>query len=127
MSLRTDQVSATLQRAIQNVLSKGLADPRIKGLVTVTHVDVSPDLTQATIYCSVTPHKYAEISIKGVESASAWVRRQVSDKVRFRKMPIFKFKLDKKLIKQQEVLASIADARQEDARRAQNTNQRIEE
>ena len=34
-------------------------------------------------------------------------------------MPQFRFKLDEQLIKQQEVLASIAEAMQEDERRAQ--------
>jgi len=127
MTQRTEQVSTTLQRAIQKVLSKGLADPRVKGLITVTRVDVAPDLTQATMFCSVTPHKYSKISMKGIESAATWIRRQVSDNVRFRKMPAFTFKLDEQLLKQQEVLSSIAEAREEDERRAKSNNQRTEE
>lgn len=119
MTQRTDQVASTLKRATQEVLSRGLADPRVLGLITVTRVDVSADLANATLYCTVTPHEHEELSMHGLKSAAKWVRRQVADKVRFRRMPQFRFKIDEQLIKQQEVLASIAEAMQEDERRAQ--------
>lgn len=119
MTLRTDQVASTLKRATQEVLSRGLADPRAQGLITVTRVDVSADFANATLYCTVTPHEHEELSMHGLKSAANWVRRQVADKVRFRRMPQFRFKIDEQLIKQQEVLASIAEAMQEDERRAQ--------
>lgn len=118
MTQRTDQVASTLKRATQEILSRGLADPRVQGLITVTRVDVSADLANATLFCSVTPHKHEELSMHGLKSASKWVRRQVSDKVRFRRMPKFIFKVDDQLQRQQEVLASIAEARQEDEKRA---------
>ena len=94
MTQRTDQVASTLKRATQEILSRGLADPRVQGLITVTRVDVSADLANATLFCSVTPHKHEELSMHGLKSASKWVRRQVSDKVRFRRMPKFIFKVD---------------------------------
>jgi ribosome-binding factor A len=119
MTQRTDQVASTLKRATQEVLSRGLADPRVQGLITVTRVDVSADLANATLYCTVTPHDHEELSMHGLKSAAKWVRRQVADKVRFRRMPQFRFQIDEQLLKQQEVLASIAEAMQEDERRAQ--------
>jgi|TARA_B100000959_G_scaffold282712_1_gene349760 ribosome-binding factor A len=120
MTQRTDQVASTLKRAAQEVLSRGLADPRVQGLITVTRVEVSADLANATLFCTVTPHKHEELSMHGLKSASRWVRRQVADKVRFRRMPQFSFKLDEQLIRQQEVLASIAEASREDEKRAKN-------
>ena len=125
MTQRTDQVASTLKRATQEVLSRGLADPRIHGLITVTRVEVSGDFANATMFCTVTPHKHEELSMHGLKSASKWVRRQVADKVRFRRMPHFTFKVDEQLIRQQEVLASIAEARQEDERRAQKKKENI--
>ena len=84
------------------VLSRGISDPRVQGIVTVTRVDVSADLANATMFCTVTPHKHEKLSLHGLKSASRWIRRQVADKVRFRRMPQFAFKLDEQLIKQQE-------------------------
>jgi ribosome-binding factor A len=119
MTQRTDQVASALKKATQEVLSRGLADPRVQGLITITRVDVSGDLANVTLYCTVTPHEHEELSLHGLKSASKWVRRQVSDKVRFRRMPQFIFRIDEQLARQQQVLASIAEARQEDERRAQ--------
>jgi ribosome-binding factor A len=124
MTQRTEQVASTLKRAVQEVLSRGLADPRIQGLITVTRIDVSADLANATVYCTVTPQKHEELTLHGLQSASRWVRRQVADKVRFRRMPQFRFRVDEKLLKQQEVLASIAEANQEDERRANQKNKK---
>ena len=118
MTQRTEQVASTLKRAVQEVLSRGLSDPRVQGLITVTRVDVSGDLANATVYCTVIPQKHEELALHGLQSASKWIRRQASDKVRFRRMPQFRFRVDEKLLKQQEVLASIAEANQEDERRA---------
>ncbi len=118
MTQRTEQVASTLKRAVQEVLSRGLADPRVQGLITVTRVDVSGDLANATVYCTVSPQKHEELSLHGLQSASRWVRREVADKVRFRRMPQFRFRIDEQLLKQQEVLASIAEANREDERRA---------
>ena len=119
MTQRTDQVASTLQRATQNILSRGLADPRVQGLITITRVEVRADLSNATFFCTVTPHKHKELSMHGLNSAASWVRRQVADKVRFRRMPKFTFEVDEQLVRQQEVLASIAEAKLEDERRAQ--------
>ena len=124
MTQRTEQVASTLKRAVQEVLSRGLADPRIQGLITVTRIDVSADLANATVYCTVTPQKHEELTLHGLQSASRWIRRQVADKVRFRRMPQFRFRVDEKLLKQQEVLASIAEANQEDERRANQKNKK---
>jgi ribosome-binding factor A len=118
MTQRTEQVSSTLKRAVQEVLARGLADPRVQGLITVTRVDVSGDLANATVYCTVTPQEHEELSLHGLQSASRWVRREVADKVRFRRMPQFRFRIDEHLLKQQKVLASIAEANREDERRA---------
>jgi len=124
MTQRTEQVASTLKRALQEVLSRGLADPRVKGLITITRIDVSADLANATVYCTVTPAEHEELSLHGLQSASRWIRRQVADKVRFRRMPQFRFRIDEKLLKQQEVLASIAEANREDERRANLKNKK---
>ena len=118
MTQRTEQVASTLKREVQEVLSRGIADPRVQGLITITRIDVSADLANATVYCTVTPAKHQELSLHGLQSASRWIRRQVADKVRFRRMPQFRFRIDEQLLKQQEVLASIAEATREDERRA---------
>ena len=117
MTQRTDQVASTLKRALQDVLARGLADPRLKGLITVTRVEVTSDLANAVVYCTVIPQKQEDLTLHGLTSASTWIRRQVADHVRFRRMPQFLFRVDEQYHRQQEVLASIAEANREDEKR----------
>ena len=53
MSRRTERVNDLLREEISDLLRSDLRDPRIGGLVSVTHVDVSPDLRRAYAYVSV--------------------------------------------------------------------------
>ncbi len=116
------QIESVLLRAVQDVLVRGLNDPRVRGLVSVTRVEVTPDYSDATIWCSVLPEKHAELSIKGIEHAGAWIRREVSSKVNLRRMPRLRFKLDGTLKKQAEVLSAISEGRRRDeAQRASNS------
>ncbi|MBC8523673.1 30S ribosome-binding factor RbfA [PVC group bacterium] len=118
MTQRTEQVAATLKRAIQEVIARGLSDPRVSGLVTITKVEVATDLANATVYCSVSPNEQEELTMHGLTSASKWVRRKAADKIRIRRMPKLHFKTDTKLRREQEVMASIEQARLEDEARA---------
>ena len=54
----------------------------------------------------------------GLQSASRWVRRKAADKIRIRRMPKLHFRIDKKLRREQDVMASIEQARIEDEERA---------
>lgn len=117
MTQRTEQVAATLKRAIQEVIARGLSDPRIRGLVTITRVEVTADLVDATVYCSITPNEHEELSMHGLKAASKWVRRKAADRIRIRRMPKLQFRADKKTRREQEVMASIEQARMEDENR----------
>ena len=122
MTQRTEQVAATLKRAIQDVIVRGISDPRVKGLITITTIEVSPDLADATVFCSVIPHEHEELSMHGLQSASRWVRRKAADKIRIRRMPKLHFRIDKKLRREQDVMASIEQARAEDEARTKKYN-----
>ena len=117
MTQRTEQVAATLKRAIQEIIARGLSDPRIRGLITITRVEVTPDLADATVYCSIAPNEHEELSMHGLKAASKWVRRRAADRVRIRRMPKLHFRTDKKIRREQEVMASIEQARMEDEAR----------
>lgn len=113
MSQRTDRISALLRESIQKVISKGLHDPRVSGLITVTGVTTDNDLTQSTVTVSVLPADRAELSMHGIRAAAAHIRHQVGNDVALRKMPKLVFKLDDTSSKQAEVLGAIARAAEE--------------
>ena len=110
MTQRTEQVASTLKRAVQEVLSRGIADPRVQGLITVSRVlRFLADLANATVYCTVTPHKHEELIV-------AWPCGRLlvgsvekyQTKCGFAGCHNLDLELMRNLLKQQEVLASIA-------------------
>lgn len=110
---RTDQLGAVLQRAIQARLDRGLADPRIQGMITVTSVKVAPDMKSAAIGVSVMPHEKQDLTLHGLKSAARHIRHQVGDDVEIHQMPELIFRLDHSLEKQAGVLDAIAKASEE--------------
>jgi ribosome-binding factor A len=111
MTHRPDQVASLIQRAVQMALSRGLNDPRIRGLVSVTRVRVDDALSHAAIYISVLPTKHAALSLKGLEHAASRIRKQIGKAVKLRRMPRLSFHLDETLKKQAEFDAALAEAR----------------
>lgn len=119
MTQRTEQVSSTLLRAVQEVIQRGLHDPRIRGLITVTAVHVPPDLRTATVMISVLPEERQNLTLKGIQDAARHIRREVGDIVAMRQVPELHFKLDLSLKRQAEVMNAIAKAAEDRARREQ--------
>jgi ribosome-binding factor A len=114
MSSHVEQVASVLKKAVQDILSRGLSDPRVRGLISVTQVKLSPDYAEAQVWVSVLPDQHAKLSIKGLQHAASHIRSQVSKSVALRRMPRLSFHLDDSLKKQAQVHAAINQALQDD-------------
>ena len=108
MSRRTEQIASLLERALQDVLARGLEDPRVKGLITVTGVRLTDDLREATVLVSILPADAAPLTMHGLQHAARHLRRQVGERVALRRMPMLRFKLDESLKRQAGVLEALA-------------------
>jgi ribosome-binding factor A len=98
------QVAATIQRELQNRLARGLNDPRIKGLITITKVEMTEDLSIAKIYVTVMPEEHENITMHGIRAATKKLRRDVADRIRIKDMPRFEFIVDRGLREQQKIM-----------------------
>lgn len=110
MSHRPLQVAATLQRAVQTVLTRGLSDPRVRGLITVTRVEVADDLRDATVYISVRPEEQEALTMHGLKSAAVHIRRHAGELIEMRSLPRLHFKTDRAVKAQASVIAAINKA-----------------
>ncbi|MDP7070307.1 MAG: 30S ribosome-binding factor RbfA [Phycisphaerales bacterium] len=118
MTRHQEQVDAVVQRGVQKILGKGLNDPRVRGLITVTRVSVSPDSSEASVWCSVIPAEYARGSLHGLNAAAGWIGRRLGDEVRMRRTPRLRFVEDESIKRESRVLGAIQEAvRREDANR----------
>jgi ribosome-binding factor A len=109
MSRRTDRVAEQLRAEIARVLRERISDPRI-GLVTVTRVDVSPDLRQALVFWSAldsTDEASIERVADGLDSAAPFVRRQLAEALPLKRTPELTFRYDPSLSLGTETLALI--------------------
>ena len=86
-----------VNEALREVLSEGigsLKDPRI-GFVTVTGVDTSPDLRQATVYVSVLgSEKKRDATIAGLQSSHGVLQSRVNSELRLKHTPQLTFEYD---------------------------------
>lgn len=114
MSHRHAQLESTLKRAVQQVMARGLQDPRTNGaMITVTGLTISPDLKNATVLVSVFPEEKRKLAMHAVRHAGAHIRHEASELVAMKSIPQMVFELDTGLGKQLEVLTALRKVREE--------------
>ncbi len=101
-------------------MAKGLSDPRVRGLVTVTRLELSTDLKRAKAFISVMPSEHAQLTMHGLRAATARVRRDVMEGIHLKEMPSLEFIYDEGLKAQNEVIALLAKDRMEKEGRTHN-------
>ena len=107
MSHRLKQVESTLRRELAKVLQRGINDPRVRGLISVTEVDVSPDFRHATCSVSVLPEQHQSRVVHGLNDAAVHIQGELRKGVALRRVPHLRFKIDAGIKKQADVLAAI--------------------
>ena len=107
-SHRDKQVASVMRKQLSLLIARGIADPRTAGcLISVTEVDVSPDLRHATTYVSVLPAQHESRVIHALRDATMHLQKQLNKQVAFRVVPKLLFKLDTSLKKEVDVLSAI--------------------
>lgn len=94
---RPAQVAGEVRRALQAELARGLNDPRVQGMVSITEVVLTPDLTEARVRVSVLPEDRASLTLSGLRAAAGFLRRRVMDETRIGRVPRIEFELDARL------------------------------
>jgi ribosome-binding factor A len=91
---RSEKVADLIQKEISQMLVKSIKDPRI-GFVTITKVSVSEDCRFAKVYFSVVGTlAERERSMKGLDSAKGFVRKELGRRIRLRYTPEILFQFD---------------------------------
>ena len=106
MTRRTERVASELQALLARLLREEVADPRIR-LVTLTRLDVAPDLTNALVFWSAldtTDPAELEACQQGLDSAAAFLRRRAARELTLKRMPEIRFRYDPSLAQGQRTL-----------------------
>ena len=87
------RVNESLRAVLAEAVGE-LKDPRI-GFVTITGVDTSADLRQATVFVSVLgSERKREQSLAGLDAAHGVLQRRIAGEVRLKRTPQLTFKYD---------------------------------
>jgi ribosome-binding factor A len=109
--IRQQKVAAQIQRIVANVLQREIADPRVDGLISVTKVEVTPDLREAKVYLSILGGKRTPTTVMaGITSAGRRFTGEVADKLPLQYVPRLTFHLDESLKRQADILKKIDEA-----------------
>ena len=91
------RINEDIQRELSALL-RNIKDPRVnQGMISITSVDTSSDLSKAKVYLSVYDLKSRENFIKGLKSASGHLRYELGRALSLRHTPQLIFELDKSL------------------------------
>jgi ribosome-binding factor A len=97
VSRRTERLAEEIREEVALLIASELKDPRI-GFVTVTRVEVTPDLRTARIYVGVLgAEKQRTTSLAGLKQGAGFLRRALGRTLRLRYTPELLFQYDEGL------------------------------
>lgn len=97
-SIKNTRVNSEVQRELSNIVRGGIKDPRVSLMTSVVAVEVAPDLKTCRAYISVLgDEKSQQDTIKGLQSAEGYIRRELAHSLNMRNTPEVKFILDQSI------------------------------
>lgn len=95
---RINRISEEVKKVVSDLIQNQIKDPRISGMPSVNKVDVTKDLRFAKIYISVLGNEEdKESTIKGLESAKGYIRKEIGHRIQLRHVPEPIFYLDESI------------------------------
>ena len=94
---RRQQVGDLLRDHISEIIQREMRDPRL-GFVSITRVEVSPDVRMARVFVSVYGSEDEQRNaLVALTRATGFVRRQLGDRIEMRFTPEISFRLDRSM------------------------------
>lgn len=98
MAFRMERMASVIRQVVSDCIANRLSDPRLARFITVTRVELSPDLSHANVYLSIMgTDAQAATSMKGMASARGLIQTQLARELDVRQCPALQFHLDKGL------------------------------
>ena len=93
-SNRIGRINEEIQKELANLI-RNLKDPRVQDtMISITHVETTPDLRYAKVYVSFLQEERAKDALKGLQSAGGYLRRELGSALNLRYTPQLNWALD---------------------------------
>ncbi len=113
MSKRTEQVESEIKNIISQIINAHLEFSDC--LVTITKVQISPDLKNAYILIDVLPENKTGSALKKIRNKKKYIQKLLKTKIRFYTVPQLNFIMDEANKKRREIEEKLKEVKKEDA------------
>ncbi len=97
-SIKNTRINGEVQKELSSIIRGEIKDPRIHPMTSVMAVEVAPGLKTCKAYISVLGNQEAkEATIRGLNSAEGYIRRQLARNLNLRNTPEIRFILDESI------------------------------
>jgi len=98
-SVRNERIAEQVRAELSRLLREETSDPRV-GMLTLTRVKVSPDLSTATVFwrpLELETELDPEESGRGLASAAGFLRKRLASELTLRRTPALSFRHDRSI------------------------------
>ena len=100
---KINRIQSDIKIALSEIL-RGVKDPRVSRLLSIVKVDVSGDLSYATVYVSaIEGAEKTRESVKALKNASGYIRHELGSRLKIRKVPEVRFVADDSIEKSTQI------------------------
>ncbi len=111
-SRRQEKFSSIIRQVVSEAVTRHLSDPRIEGFVSITRVEMTPDLKIADVYMSIFggDEVMQEKTFVAISHARSRIQSLLGSSLQSRYCPVLRFHKDEKFKKTLETLRIIEQA-----------------
>ena len=103
-SNRIGRINEEIQRELAELLRE-LKDPRVhKTMLSITHVETTPDLRYAKVYVSLLDKEYTTETLAGLKSSAGYLRRELGRTLQLRYTPELQWQADDSIVQGAHIL-----------------------
>ncbi len=115
VSRRIERVNELIKEEIAGLLRREIKDPRLGALISITGVQTSQDLRNATVRVSVLGSEEETKQVMlALRHAAGYLRRELGSRLRTRNVPELTFKLDTSIEEGARVLQLLREIQEEE-------------
>ncbi len=113
-SYRSDRSGEDIKRELTAIL-RTVKDPRVSGMLSIVRVDVSRDMSYATVFISALEGIETAVSAcKGLKAAAGYVRGELGRALSLRHVPELRFHPDDSIAHSADIAKTLNDLKKEE-------------
>ena len=90
---RPERLGDLIQREVSELIRLELRDPRV-GMITITSVDVSPDMSHARLFFTLLEKEKLADTLQGLKRSAGFLRSQLARRIKMYSTPELRFEYD---------------------------------